>query len=186
LTSLTMAELQPVVPPFASVFQAPMAAWRLEGPPRPARRYTTDQNCPLPTAEARLLLILVYLKPSPLPVGPGRLCGMGQSKAHQWIHVLLPVLQATLRALGDAPPRSMTALAKRLGVIQTDASALVVPVQEPPHPAAPPAPTSAQVPASPLLGLRAPHGASGVPTLRLSRGAMIAARPGAPRSTMCC
>jgi hypothetical protein len=28
---------------------------------------------------------------------------MGQSKAHQWIHVLLAVLQATLRTLRDAP-----------------------------------------------------------------------------------
>ena len=30
----------------------------------------------------------------------GRLFGMGQSKAHQWIHVLLAVLQATLRTRG--------------------------------------------------------------------------------------
>jgi len=41
---------------------------------------------------------------------------MGQSKANQWIHVLLPVLLAALRALGDAPARSLTALARRLGV----------------------------------------------------------------------
>ena len=66
------------------------------------------QNCPLPTPEDRLLFILVYLKTYPLQVVQGRLFGMGQSKAHQWIHVLLVVLQATLRALGDAPTRSLT------------------------------------------------------------------------------
>jgi len=49
--------------------------------------------------------MLVYLKTYPLQVVQGRLCGMGQSKAHQWIHVLLVVLRATLRTLGDAPTR---------------------------------------------------------------------------------
>jgi len=48
-----------------------------------------------------------------LQVVQGRLCGMGQSTAHQWIHVLLPALLAALRALGDAPARSLTALAPR-------------------------------------------------------------------------
>jgi hypothetical protein len=110
LTSLTVEEFQSLVAPFEAAFQAHMADWRLEGQPRPARHYTTDQNCPLPTPEDRLLFILVYLKTYPLQVVQGRLFGMGQSKAHQWIHVLLTVLQATRRTLGDAPTRSVTAL----------------------------------------------------------------------------
>jgi hypothetical protein len=36
----------------------------------------------------------------------GRLFGMVQGKANQWIHALLPALLAALRALGDAPARS--------------------------------------------------------------------------------
>ena len=88
---------------------------------------------------------------------------MGQSKAHQWIHVLLVVLQATLRALGVAPTRSVTELAQRLGVTEVDANALVVSVQEPPSVSDSPAATPAQAPASPLLGTTAPNGASGVP-----------------------
>ena len=127
LTSLTLAEFQRLVPPFEAAFQAHMADWRLDGQPRTARRYTTYQNCPLPTPEDRLLFILVYLKTYPLQVVHGRLFGMGQSKAHQWIHVLFVVLQATLRMLGDAPTRSLTALAQRLGVAEVDAAALVVP-----------------------------------------------------------
>ena len=94
------------MPPVETAFHVPMSAWRLDGPPRTARRYTTDKNCPLPTPEDRLLFILVYLKTYPLQVVQGRLFGMGQSQAHQWIHVLLVVLQETLRALGDAPTRS--------------------------------------------------------------------------------
>jgi hypothetical protein len=168
LTSLTVEEFQHLVLPFEAAFQAHMAQWRLDGQPRTARRYTTYQNCPLPTPEDRLLCILVDLKTYPLQVVQGRLFGMGQSKAHQWIHVLLVVLRATLRTLGDAPTRSVTELAKRLGVAEAEATALVVPTNEPSPPGEPPV--------SPLLAMMAPNGASNVPRIRLSRRAVIAAR----------
>jgi hypothetical protein len=123
VTRLTVDELQPFVPPCEAAFHAHRAAWRLDGRPRIARRYTTDQNCPLPTPEERRLFILVYLKTSPLPVVQGRRFGMGQSTAHQWIHLLLVVLRATRRTLGDAPTRSVQDLAKRLGVAEADGGA---------------------------------------------------------------
>jgi hypothetical protein len=186
LTRLTVDEFQPLVPPFEAVFQSPMAHWRLDGKPRTARRYTTYQNCPLPTPEDRLLFLLVYLKTYPLQVVQGRLFGMGQSQAHQWIPVRLVVLRATLRALGDAPTRSLTALANRLGVTTADASALVVPTEEPPRPSGPPAAAPASAPASPLVGTTGPSGASSVPRIQLSRRAVIAARTSATRSKMCC
>ena len=109
-----------------------MASWRLDGKLRTARRYTTSKNCPLLTPEDRLLCILVYLKTYPLQVVQGRLFGMGQSKAHRSIHVLLVVLRATLRALGDAPTQSVTELAQRLGVAEAEAAALVEPRAEAP------------------------------------------------------
>jgi hypothetical protein len=177
LTSLTLAEFQQLVPSFDAAFQAHMAAWRLDGYPRTARRYTTYQNCPLPTPEDRLLFILVYLKTYPLQVVHGRLFGMGQSKAHQWIHVLLVVLQATLRTLGDAPTRSLTALAQRLEVAEADAAVMVVPPERSPTLSDPP--TAA--PRSPLLATTAPNAASGAPRTRLSRRAIIAARKNATR-----
>src|SRR5215471_14212213 len=111
LTSLTLDEFQRLVPPFEAAFQARMATWRLDGKPRTARRFTVYQNCPLPTTEDRLFFILTYLKPYALQVVQGRLFGMVQGKANQWIHVLLPTLLAALRTLGDAPARSLTALA---------------------------------------------------------------------------
>jgi hypothetical protein len=181
LTSLTVEEFQQLVPPFEAAFQAHMAGWRLDGQPRTARRYTTYKNCPLPTPEDRLLFILVYLKTYPLQVVQGRLFGLGQSKAHQWIHVLLVVLRATLRTLGDAPTRSVTELAQRLGVAEADASAMVVPTPAPLPPADPPATAPAPAPASPLLVTMAPNGASSAPRIRLSRRAVIAARKNATR-----
>src|SRR5262249_9680253 len=124
LTSLTLDEFQLLVPSFEAAFQAHKAAWRLDGQPRTARQFSVYKNCPLPTPEDRLLFILAYVKTYSLPVVQGRLFGMGQSKAHQWIHVLLPALLAARRTLGDAPARSLTALAQRLGVSEAAAAAV--------------------------------------------------------------
>ena len=136
-TSLTLEEFQQLVPPFEAAFHARMTAWRLDGKPRTARRFTVYENCPLRTPEDRLLFILAYLKTYALQVVQGRLFGMGQSKAHQWMHVLLPVLLAALRALGDAPARSLTALAQRLGVSEADAAPVVDALEETPCPGCP-------------------------------------------------
>src|SRR6516162_7322731 len=137
VTSLTLDEFQQLVPPFEAAFHARMAAWRMDGKPRTARRFAVYKNCPLPTPEDRLLFILVYLKTYTLQVVHGRLFGMVQGKANQWIHVLLPVLLAALRTLGDAPARSLAALAQRLGVAEADAAAVSVPLAEAPPPSAP-------------------------------------------------
>src|SRR2546426_6628674 len=145
-TSVTLDEFQQLVPPFEAAFQARMAAWRMDGKPRTARRFTVYKNCPLPTPEDRLLFILVYLKTYALQVVQGCLFGMVQGKANQWMHVLLPALLAALRTLGDAPTRSLTARAQRLGVSEADAATVVTPLEEAP---APLAAAPAVVPVSP-------------------------------------
>src|SRR5438093_5395920 len=133
-TSLTLDEFSQLVPPFEAAFQEHMAAWRLDGKPRTARRFSVYANCPLPTPEDRLFFLLTYLKTYSLQVVQGRLFGMGQSKANQWIHVLLPVLLAALRTLGDAPTRSLAALAQRLGVSDVDAATVVATLAADPAP----------------------------------------------------
>jgi hypothetical protein len=172
-TSLTLDEFQHLVPPFEAAFQAHMALWRLDGKPRTARQFSVYKNCPLPTPEDRLFFLLTYLKTYSLQVVQGRLFGMGQSKAHQWIHVLLPVLLAALRTLGDAPARSLAALAQRLGVTEADAATVVTPLAEesPPVVAAPVA-----APASPLLPMTGRSGASSAPKTLLNRPTVRAGR----------
>jgi DDE superfamily endonuclease len=182
-TSLTLEEFEVLVPPFEAAFQAHMAAWRLDGKPRTARQFAVYKNCPLPAAEDRLFFLLTYLKTYALQVVHGRLFGMGQSKANQWIHVLLPVLLAALRALGDAPARSLAALAQRLGVSEADAATVVVPLAEEPAPVAP-IPTAA--PASPLLPMTGPNGASSAPRTLLNRRSVIVGRKRTTPSKMSC
>src|SRR5437867_9908040 len=178
-TSVTLDEFQQLVPPFEAAFHARMAVWRMDGKPRTARRFTVYQNCPLPTPEDRLLFILVSLKTYALQVVQGRLFGMVQSKANRWMHILLPALLAALRALGDAPARSLTALAQRLGVAETAAATLVAPLEEEPVPLA-------TAPASPLLPMTAPSGGSSAPKTLLHRRHVTAARKKTTRSKMSC
>jgi hypothetical protein len=168
LTSLTLNEFQQLVPPFETAFHAHLAPWRLDGKPRITRRFTVYKNCPLPTPEDRLFFILVYLKTYALQVVHGRLFGMGQSKANQWIHVLLPALLAALRTLGDAPARSLTALAQRLGVSEAEAATVVAPPEEEPAPI--------PAPASPLLPMTGPSDGSSAPRTLLHRPRVRAAR----------
>jgi len=182
LTSLTLDEFQQLIPPFEAAFQAHMAAWRLDGKPRTARRFSVYQNCPLPTPEDRLLFILAYVKTYSLQVVQGRLFGMGQSKANQWIHVLLPVLLTALRSLGDAPARSLSALAQRLGVSEADAT-VVASLEEA---TAPKVGAPVARPAAPLLPMTGRNGGLSAPKTLLNRRRVIAARKEITPSKMSC
>ena len=169
VTSLTLEEFQILIPPFEAAFQAHMAAWRLDGKPRTARQFAVYKNCPLPTPDDRLFFLLTYLKTYSLQVVHGRLFGMVQGKANQWIHVLLPVLLAALRTLGDAPARSLAALAQRLGVSEAAAATMVAPLAEEAAP-------GSATPDSPLLPMTGRNGASSAPKTLLHRKRVIAAR----------
>jgi hypothetical protein len=177
-TSVTLDEFQQLVPPFETAFQCHMAAWRMDGKPRTARRFTVYKTCPLPTPEDRLLFILTYVKTYTLQVVQGRLFGMVQSKANRWIHVLLSVLLAALRSLGDAPARSLTALAQRLGVAEADAATLVTPLEEEPTPVV--------APDAPLLPMTGPNGVLSAPKTLRNRPRVIAARKKITPSRMSC
>jgi hypothetical protein len=125
-----------------------------------------------------LFFLLTYLKTYALQVVHGRLFGMPQYKANQWIHVLLPVLLTALRALGDAPTRSLAALAQRLDVTVREVAAVVTPLEEAGAPTGAPTrtPAATVAPAAPLLPTTARNGASSVPKTLLNRKTVIAAR----------
>ena len=167
LTSLTVEEFGQLVPGFEEAFQERMNEWRLDGKRRSGRGYTTYANCPLPTPEDRLLFILVYLKTNVLQVVQGELFGMPQNKANQWIHTLLPVLQATLRSLGDAPARSMEHVAQRLGLGD--------------GPSEPLEPEAVSQASPPLFAMMEPNDASSAQKIRINKKAIIAARKNATR-----
>jgi len=176
MTSLTPDEFDILVSPFEHAFQAHMADWRLDGKPRTARRFTTYKNCPLPTAQDRLLFILSYLKTHPLQVAHGILFDLPQGKTNQWLQVLLLCLRNALRTLGDAPARSLADLAKRLGVSEADVAAVVASAETDASADQVASEQPATAPASPLFVMMAPNDVSRAPKMHLNRKASIAAR----------
>ena len=153
------------------------------GNPAPRASLPCTKTAPCRRQKTGLFFLLTSLKTYSLQVVQGRLFGMGQSKAHQWIHVLLPALLAALRALGDAPARSLTALAQRLGISEADAATVVTPLEEAP---APVVGAPAATPDSPLLPMTGRNGASSAPKTLLNRKKVIVARKRTTPSKMSC
>ena len=183
VTSLPRDELQPRVPPCEAAFQAPRAAWRRDGHPRPARRCSVDNPCSLPPPEDRLLSILASVKTYSRQGVPGRLCGRGQSQANPWLPVLLPVRLAAWRPRGAAPARSLRARAPRRGVAEVAAATGGTPRDEAPGAVVvAPAPT----PDAPRVPMTGRPGASSAPTPLLHSTHVRVASQGIPRSHMSC
>ena len=70
-TSLTLDEFQQLVPPFEAAFQAHMAAWRFDGKPRTARRFTVYTELPLADARRPAVLSPHVSQDLRAPGGPG-------------------------------------------------------------------------------------------------------------------
>ena len=79
-TSVTLDEFQQLVPPFEDAFHARMAAWRMDGKPRTARRFTVYKNCPLPTPEDRCCSSWSTSKPMPSRWCTGAYSGWSRAK----------------------------------------------------------------------------------------------------------
>jgi hypothetical protein len=92
MTGVTEAEFTVLLPHFERAFVGSMQDRTSEGQPRPSRRSTTYTTCPLPTMADKLLFILTSVTQNPIQERPGQLCGMSQSHANHWIHLLHPVV----------------------------------------------------------------------------------------------
>src|SRR5262249_24226264 len=181
-TGLTREELHQFSPPCETAFHAPLAVGRLDGQPRLTRRFTGYHPWPLPPPAERLCCMLVSLKTSALPVGHGRVGGLGQSQANPWRHVLLPMLLAARRPLGAAPARALSAWAPRLGGSAADAAPVVAPREQA---AATAGGAPVALPASPLGPMPGRHGASPAPKPLRHRRTVRAASKKPTRCNRC-
>jgi Helix-turn-helix of DDE superfamily endonuclease len=159
LTGLTDAECQALLPHFEQAFMTHRHDRTIDGQPRTSRRYRTYDTCPLPTPADKLLFMLTYLKQHPMPEVQGQLCGMSQSNANTWIHVLHPMLNQALADQELLPARTAAACAAMLETHSTDGES----------------PT-------PLFGMRAPNGRSTARPIPKSHKHITVARRSVPRS----
>ncbi len=112
LTGLARRECEALLPVFGKALRA--AEERAKPTTKERQRAPGAGRKPgLQTVEDKLLFVLVYTKTYPLQVVHGKLFGMSQSSANEWLHFLVPVLAAALDAWGVLPERDGQRVAQR-------------------------------------------------------------------------
>src|SRR6266487_233181 len=159
LTGLTEAEFQALRPHFEQSLVTYMHDRTIDGQPRTSRRYSTYDNCPLPTIADKQLFILTYVQQNPLQEVQGQLFGMSQSNANKWIHLLHAVLNHALAHQELLPARNADDLAVMLTAKRTK-----------------------DVPQPPLFGMMALSDRSTAPPISRASRNTTAARRSATRS----
>lgn len=109
MTGYTLEEFQALLPHFQAQFEEFVETQTLEGKARTKRKHSTYKNSPLPTIEDKLIFILIYLKQGTTQEMHATLFDMHQPDANQWIHLLHPLLNQALAALGELPVRDAEA-----------------------------------------------------------------------------
>jgi hypothetical protein len=123
MTGLTEPEFTALLPLFEDALGAYLRDRTIDGQPRTSRRYSPYDNCPLPTMADTWLFILTYLKQHPIQEVHGPLCGMSQSNAQKWIHLLHAVLNQALAHQELLPARTAGDLAALLRTAQAKGEA---------------------------------------------------------------
>lgn len=159
MTGLTKQEFEARLPHFEHALAAYLQDRTIDGQPRTSRRYSTYDNCPLPTTADKQLFILTYVKQNPIQEVQGQLFGMSQSNANKWIHLLQAVLNQALAHQELLPARSADDLAVMLAAKRTES-----------------------VPQPPLFGMMALSGRSIAPPIPRTSRTTTAARRSATRS----
>src|ERR671925_371924 len=119
MTGLTEPEFSALLPHFERALAAYLQNRTIDGQPRTSRRYSSYDNCPLPTIADKLLFILTYLKQNPIQEVQGQLFGMSQSNTNKWIHLLHIVLNQALAHQELLPARTADDLALLLTAERT-------------------------------------------------------------------
>ena len=120
MTGLTEQEFTALLPHVEYALAAYLQDRTIDGQPRTSRRYSPDDNSPLPTIADTRLFMLTYVKQHPIQAVQGQLFGMSQSNATKWIHLLHAVLNRALAHQELLPARHADALAVMLATKRTE------------------------------------------------------------------
>jgi len=103
LTGLEVAEFNQLKPFFEEAFLHRMKMFTIEGKERGNRIFVDYQNASLPKIEDKLLFVLIFVKQNLTQEVMGFMFGMSQSKVHEWLQTLIPVLRQALNLSKDLP-----------------------------------------------------------------------------------
>jgi hypothetical protein len=124
-TGLSVSEFEQLLPSFEQVYGRLYGGEQtVTGQPR-QRKAGGGAKGKLRSSADKLLFIVVYEKTYPLQTMHGLSFGLSQERTNEWIHRLLPVLQAALAVLDLQPAREGQALATHNQVQEVPADLLL-------------------------------------------------------------
>lgn len=103
LTSLSLEAFDALLPVFEGELEDFFYRFTLQGTPR-ARKYSPKNPGQLPTPADKLFFVLYFKKNNPLQEAMAAFFGLDVSMCNKWIHILMPVLEKSLKK--KAPSRS--------------------------------------------------------------------------------
>jgi len=104
-TGLKQAEFETLLIAFAEAYQERYPAHQTVTGQARQRQPGGGNKGKLRQLEDKLLFILVYQQTYPLQTLLGLPFGLSQGRVNEWLHRLMPILQAALTGLGMTPPR---------------------------------------------------------------------------------
>ena len=119
MTSLTREEFEQLLPSFYKVWKAYVQQAYVDRVGRQRQYGGGKSESTLVEIEDKLLFILYYVKVYPLQEILAFEFGMGQSTAHEWIHLLSDVLKKALDDEGHLPERDPQELETVLASVPT-------------------------------------------------------------------
>lgn len=114
LTGVTPKEFKRLLGAFERAYTRRYPATQTRAGTARQRRAGGGRKSALDGSDQKLLFALVYLKTYPLQAMLGAVFGLSQSRANDWIHRLLPLVQQTLKDLGERPERDPRQFARRV------------------------------------------------------------------------
>jgi hypothetical protein len=114
LTALQPEEFNYLLTYFSTLWQEYHQQYDLKGKRRVIPKFKVAKNSSLPAEEDKLFFILCYLKNNALQTFTGFAFGLSRAKTSQWIKVLLPLLEKSLKQAKQLPVRSQEQLDKAL------------------------------------------------------------------------
>ncbi|KAA6338048.1 hypothetical protein EZS27_013908 [termite gut metagenome] len=132
LTGLSPTEFETLSIDFSVELEVYMSKYTFEGKER-VRLYKPRKRSSLPTVEDKLFFILVFMKTNPLQEHHAASFGMTQPKANMYIHLFIPLLEKTLKRMGELPTRKaslVVELVKNYSDVLLDGTER--PIQRPP------------------------------------------------------
>ena len=103
LTGLEVTEFNKLKPFFEEAFLHRMRMFTIEGKERGNRSFVDYDNASLPTIEDKLLFVIIFVKQNLTQEVMAFMFGMSQSKVHEWLQTLIPVLKQALFLSKDLP-----------------------------------------------------------------------------------